>query len=169
MARAVRSLAPHYPKRERSLPVGVGLLPGFTFCSSGSTCRTRQRWKSRWPRLEVDAAVCGVGFGLRAAPDETTVCKFRRLLEKNTISGNRFWGQADLHLQAQGANLEPARSWTRPSCTRPLRPRIRSRSAINSAPDQGRANNVLRNEGIPSIAVSLYKTSRDILYTSARA
>src|SRR5438034_6926291 len=58
----------------------------------------------------------GTDLGCEPVPDETTVCKFRHLLEAH-------------------------RSWTRPSCTHPLRPRTGSSSAIRRCTRRRRANN----------------------------
>src|SRR5207244_5894850 len=82
----------------------------------------------------------GIDLGCEPVPDETTVCKFRHLLEAHQL-GEQILGQVNLHLQAQGVRIRPARSWTRPSCTHPLRPRIGSSSAIRRCTRRRRANN----------------------------
>ena len=56
---------------------------GSTSCSSGSTCRTRRlrkRSTTRWRCAASSVSIWGEG-----APDETTVCKFRHLLERNKL------------------------------------------------------------------------------------
>src|SRR5437870_11944414 len=47
-----------------------------------------------------------VGTDLRCepVPDETTVCKFRHLLEEHQL-GEQILGQVNLHLQAQGVRI----------------------------------------------------------------
>jgi len=46
----------------------------------------------------------GVDLGCEPAPDETTVCKFRHLLEEHQL-GEQMLGQVNLHLQAQGVRI----------------------------------------------------------------
>src|SRR5438270_12026545 len=46
----------------------------------------------------------GIDLGCEPAPDETTVCKFRHLLEEHQL-GEQILGQVNLHLQAQGVRL----------------------------------------------------------------
>src|SRR5437773_2314386 len=43
----------------------------------------------------------GIDLGCEPVPDETTVCKFRHLLEEHQL-GEQILGQVNLHLQAQG-------------------------------------------------------------------
>src|SRR6184192_1925362 len=96
----------------------------------------------------------GIDLGCEPVPDETTVCKFRHLLEEHQL-GEQILGQVNLHLQAQGVRITTGtivdatilhaptstRSWTRPSCTHPLRPRTGSSSAIRRCTRRRRANN----------------------------
>ena len=46
----------------------------------------------------------GIDLGCEPAPDETTVCKFRHLLEAHQL-GEQILGQVNLHLQAQGVRI----------------------------------------------------------------
>ena len=46
----------------------------------------------------------GIDLGHEPAPDETTVCKFRHLLEEHQI-GEQMLGTVNLHLQAQGVRI----------------------------------------------------------------
>lgn len=46
----------------------------------------------------------GIDLGREPAPDETTVCKFRHLLEKHEI-GRRLFEQVHVHLEAQGIKV----------------------------------------------------------------
>jgi hypothetical protein len=46
----------------------------------------------------------GVDLGREPAPDETTVCKFRHLLEAHHL-GEQILGRVNLHLQAQGVRI----------------------------------------------------------------
>jgi IS5 family transposase len=44
----------------------------------------------------------GIDLGKEPAPDETTVCKFRHLLEEHRL-GEKILGTVNLHLQARGS------------------------------------------------------------------
>jgi IS5 family transposase len=46
-------------------------------------------------------AFAGVDLGRQAAPDETTVCRFRHLLERHDL-GKKIFAQVGRHLQAKG-------------------------------------------------------------------
>jgi transposase, IS5 family len=46
----------------------------------------------------------GIDLGCEPVPDETTVCKFRHLLEEHRL-GERMLGTVNLHLQAQGVRI----------------------------------------------------------------
>src|SRR6059058_4184775 len=46
----------------------------------------------------------GIDLGCEPVPDETTVCKFRHLLEAHQL-GEQILGQVNLHLQAQGVRI----------------------------------------------------------------
>jgi len=87
-----------------------------------------------------------IDLGREPVPDETTVCKFRHLLEQHQL-GARIFERVQEHLQERGLRIGTERSWMRRLCTLRVRPRTRARSAIRNAPDaQGEAV-VLRDEG----------------------
>jgi IS5 family transposase len=46
----------------------------------------------------------GIDFGREVAPDETTVCKFRHLLEKHRL-GKAIFAEVNAHLKSQGMRL----------------------------------------------------------------
>src|ERR1700704_519695 len=96
--------APHYPKPGNGPPpVGVGRMLRIYLL---------QQWFNLSdPAVEealYDSAVMrqfvGIDFGCEPAPDETTVCKFRHLLEEHQL-GEQILGQVNLHLQAQGVRI----------------------------------------------------------------
>ena len=58
----------------------------------------------------------GVDLGAAPAPDETTICRFRHLLEKHDLCGMML-DAVNLHLEAKGSRSRPARS----SCHRQLK------------------------------------------------
>ena len=120
---------PHYPKPGNGRPpVGVERMLRIYFL---------QQWFNLSdPAVEealYDSAVMrqfvGIDLGHEPVPDETTACKFRHLLEEHQL-GEQILGTVNLHLQAQGVASPRARSWTRPSCMRPRRPRTGSSNAI---------------------------------------
>ena len=95
---------PYYPKPGNGRPpVGVERMLRIYFL---------QQWFNLSdPGVEealYDSAVMrqfvGIDLGCEPAPDETTVCKFRHLLEEHQL-GERILGQVNLHLQAQGVRI----------------------------------------------------------------
>src|SRR5207247_10376174 len=46
----------------------------------------------------------GIDLGCEPLPDETTVCKFRNLLEAHQL-GEQILGQVNLRIQAQGVRI----------------------------------------------------------------
>src|SRR5207237_1317125 len=97
-------VAPHYPQPGKGRrPVGVERMLRIYFL---------QQWFNLSdPAVEealYDSAVMrqfvGIDLGCEPAPDETTVCKFRHLLEEHQL-GEQILGQVNLHLQAQGVRI----------------------------------------------------------------
>jgi transposase, IS5 family len=95
---------PHYPQPGKGRrPVGVERMLRIYFL---------QQWFNLSdPGVEealYDSAVMrqfvGIDLGCEPAPDETTVCKFRHLLEEHQL-GEQILGQVNLHLQAQGVRI----------------------------------------------------------------
>ena len=95
---------PHYPKPGNGRPpVGVERMLRIYFL---------QQWFNLSdPGVEealYDSAVMrqfvGIDLGCEPVPDETTVCKFRHLLEEHQL-GEQLLGQVNLHLQAQGVRI----------------------------------------------------------------
>lgn len=50
------------------------------------------------------ARFVGIDLGSKTVPDETTVCKFRHLLERHEL-GSRLFESVQTHLQAQGLKI----------------------------------------------------------------
>ena len=95
---------PHYPKPGNGRPaVGMERMLRIYFL---------QQWFNLSdPAVEealYDSAIMrqfvGVDLGREPVPDETTVCKFRHLLEEHQL-GEQILGQVNLHLQAQGVRI----------------------------------------------------------------
>jgi len=97
-------IEPHYPKPGNGRPpVGVERMLRIYFL---------QQWFSLSdPAVEevlYDSVVMrqfvGVDLGHEPVPDETTVCKFRHLLEQHQL-GEKILGTINLHLQARGVRI----------------------------------------------------------------
>ena len=97
-------IEPHYPKAGNGRPpVGVERMLGMYFL---------QQWFNLSdPAVEealYDSPVMrqfvGIDLGQEPAPDETTVCKFRHLLEEHKL-GEKILGVVNLHLQARGVRI----------------------------------------------------------------
>jgi IS5 family transposase len=97
-------IEPHYPKAGNGRPpVGVERMLRMYFL---------QQWFNLSdPAVEealYDSPVMrqfvGIDLGQEPAPDETTVCKFRHLLEEHGL-GEKILGTVNLHLQARGVRI----------------------------------------------------------------
>jgi IS5 family transposase len=95
---------PHYPKPGNGRPpVGVKRMLRIYFL---------QQWFNLSdPAVEealYDSATlrqfAGIDLGAEPVPDETTVCKFRHLLEEHKL-GEEILGTVNLHLQAKGVRI----------------------------------------------------------------
>ena len=95
---------PYYPKPGNGrAPVGVERMLRI-YC-------LQQGFKLSDPAVEealYDSSVMrgfvDLDLGCAAVPDETTVCKFRHLLEQHRV-GDQILGSVNLHLQAKGARI----------------------------------------------------------------
>jgi transposase, IS5 family len=97
-------IEPHYPKAGNGRPpVGVERMLRIYFL---------QQWFNLSdPAVEealYDSAVMrsfvGIDLGREPVPDETTVCKFRHLLEEHQLGGQMLQA-VNLHLQSQGVRI----------------------------------------------------------------
>jgi IS5 family transposase len=95
---------PHYPKVGNGRrPVGVERILRIYFL---------QQWFNLSdPAVEealYDSAAlrqfAGIDLGCEPVPDETTVCKFRHLLEEHEL-GEQMLGTVNLHLQEKGVRI----------------------------------------------------------------
>ncbi len=95
---------PHYPKPGNGRrPVGLERMLRIYFL---------QQWFNLSdPAVEealYDSATlrqfAGIDLGAEPVPDETTVCKFRHLLEEHNL-GEEILGMVNLHLQAKGVRI----------------------------------------------------------------
>ena len=95
---------PHYPKAGRGRPpVGLERMLRLHFL---------QQWfnlsdPSLEDELHESASMrqfVGIDLGVERVPDETTVCKFRHLLEQHAL-GEKIFAAVGQHLQARGFRL----------------------------------------------------------------
>jgi IS5 family transposase len=94
----------HYPKGENGRPpVGLGIMLRIYFVQQwfnlGDPGAEEALYDS--PALRRFA---GVDLGRAAAPDETTICKFRHLLEAHDLGGAML-DAVSLHLEAGGIRI----------------------------------------------------------------
>src|ERR1022692_113340 len=88
-------IEPHYPKPGNGRPpVGVERMLRIYFL---------QQWFNLYDPAVMRQFV-GIDLGQEPAPDETTVCKFRHLLEEHGL-GAKILGTVNLHLQARGVRI----------------------------------------------------------------
>jgi IS5 family transposase len=125
---------PHYPKPGNGRPpVGVERMLRIYFL---------QQWFNLSdPGVEealYDSAVMrqfvGIDLGCEPAPDETTVCKFRHLLEEQQL-GEQILGRVNLHLQAKGVTFFAKDKVQRLSTRRlPVKINLRCTSSVRVMP-----------------------------------
>src|SRR4029077_6762781 len=97
-------IEPHYPKPGNGRPpVGVERMLRIYFLQQwfnlSDPAVEEAVYDSRVMRQFV-----GIDLGQEPAPDETTVCKFRHLLEEHGL-GEKILGTVNLHLQARGVRI----------------------------------------------------------------
>ena len=133
---------PHYPKPGNGRPpIGVERMLRIYF--------VQQWFNLSDPAVEetlYDSAVMrqfvGIDLGCEPVPDETTVCKFRHLLEEHKL-GEQILGTVNLHLQARGVRTHWGQTHviteraSLPRTTRPVSTAIGTRLTNNSEPRTG--------------------------------
>jgi len=133
---------PHYPKGENGRPpVGLGIMLRIYFVQQWFNLSDPGVEEALYdsPALRRFARV---DLGRAAAPDETTICKFRHLLEEQDLGGAMLEA-VNLHLQARGIRITTgtivdATIIHAPLFMRPPRRRTRSRSAIRRCTRRGK-------------------------------
>lgn len=97
-------VAPHYPKAGNGRrPVGLGIMLRVYFVQQWFNLSDPGVEEALYesPALRRFA---GVDLGVAPAPDETTVCRFRHLLEKHDLGGLMLEA-VNLHLEAKGIRI----------------------------------------------------------------
>src|SRR2546425_9781034 len=97
-------VAPHYPQPGKGRrPVGVERMLRIYFLQQWFNLSDPAVEEALYDSVVMRQFV-GIDLGCEPGPDETTVCKFRHLLEENQMGG-KILGQVNLHLQAQGGRI----------------------------------------------------------------
>src|SRR5438093_4367824 len=97
-------VAPHYPQPGNGRPpVGVERMLRIYFLQQWFNLSDPAVEEALYDSGGMRQFV-GIDLGCEPVPDETTVCKFRHLLEEHQL-GEQIRGQGNLHLQAQGVRI----------------------------------------------------------------
>ena len=131
-AELVALIAPHAPARRRQgrTPAVCAWRPccASTSCSSGSACPTRP-WKKRCTTLPLYREFAGLDAGDQRLPDESTILRFRHLLEDNSLA-LQILATVNATLAAQGLAAQERHGGGRhPDCRARVRPRTATASA----------------------------------------
>ena len=122
-------IEPHYPKAGNGRPpVGVERMLRIYFLQQWFNLSDPAVEEALYDSVMLRQFV-GIDLGQEPVPDETTVCKFRHLLEEHNLGGQMLETVTCICRKKECAS-RPARLWTRPSSRRPARPRTARRSAI---------------------------------------
>ena len=104
MARVVPLVEPHYPKAGNGRPpVGVERMLRIYFLQQWFNLSDPAVEEALYDSVVMRQFV-GIDLGCEPVPDETTVCKFRHLLEEHQL-GEQILGRVNLHLQAKGVRI----------------------------------------------------------------
>src|SRR5204862_430185 len=97
-------VAPHYPQPGKGRrPVGVERMLRIYFLQQWFNLSDPAVEEALYDSGGMRQFV-GIDLGCEPVPDETTVCKFRHLLEEHQL-GEQILGQVNLHLQAQAVRI----------------------------------------------------------------
>jgi IS5 family transposase len=97
-------IEPHYPKAGRGRqPIGVERMLRIHFLQHWFNLSDPAVEEALYESASM-REFAGIDLGREACPDETTVCKFRHLLERHGL-GEELFRRVGEHLQAQGFRL----------------------------------------------------------------
>src|SRR5436190_10168486 len=97
-------VAPHYPQPGKGRrPVGVERILRIYFLQQWFNLSDPAVEEALYDSGGMRQFV-GIDLGCEPVPDETTVCKFRHLLEANQL-GEEILGTVNLHLQTKGVRI----------------------------------------------------------------
>src|SRR2546427_5845333 len=128
---------PHYPKPGKGRrPVGVERMLRIYFLQPWFNLSDPAVEEALYDSVVMRQFV-GIDLGCEPVPDETTVCKFRHLLEEHQL-GEQILGQVNLHRHDRGRD-HPARTHFDQESGAAAR--------SGDAPDEEGQTMVLRDEG----------------------
>ena len=97
-------IEPHYPKGDRGRPpIGIGRMLRIYFLQQWFNLSDPQAEDAIYDIAPMRNFV-GIDLGREAAPDETTICKFRHLIEEHAL-GKEILASVNAHLQAKGVAI----------------------------------------------------------------
>jgi len=97
-------VAPHYPKPGNGRrPVGVERMLRIYFLQQWFNLSDPAVEEALYDSVVMRQFV-GIDLGCEPVPDETTVCKFRHLLEEHQLGEQILW-KVNLHLRAKGVRI----------------------------------------------------------------
>jgi transposase, IS5 family len=97
-------IEPHYPKAGNGRPpIGLERMLRIYFLQQWFNLSDPGVEEALYESISMREFV-GIDLGLESAPDETTVCKFRHLLEKHEL-GRRVFEEVGRHLQGKGMQV----------------------------------------------------------------
>lgn len=99
-----RLIEPHYPKGERGRPpIGTERMLRVYFLQAWFNLSDPAAEDALYDSAAMRAFV-GVDLGREPAPDETTICKFRHLIESRAL-GEKLFAVVNKHLCARGIKV----------------------------------------------------------------
>ena len=97
-------IEPHYPKGDRGRPpIGIERMLRIYFLQQWFNLSDPQAEDAIYDIAPMRNFV-GIDLGREAAPDETTICKFRHLIEEHAL-GKEILASVNAHLQAKGVAI----------------------------------------------------------------
>ena len=97
-------IEPFYPKGDKGRPpIGLERMLRIHFLQNWFNLSDPGVEEALYD-MESMRRFVGIDLGNEPAPDETTVCKFRRLLEENEL-GAKIFEEVNAHLEAKGVRL----------------------------------------------------------------
>src|SRR5437660_1125572 len=122
---------PHYSKPGKGRrPVGVERMLRIYFLQQWFNLSDPAVEEALYDSVGMRQFV-GIDLGCEPVPDETTVCKFRHLLEEHQL-GEQILGQVNLHLEAQGVRITTGTIVDATILHAPTSTKNRSRAGVRS-------------------------------------
>ena len=131
MAAPLRLIDPFYPKAGNGRPpVGLERMLRIYFLQHWFNLSDPAAEEALYDSAAMRAFV-GIDLGREPAPDETTMCRFRHLLEAHEL-GRRLFEEVHRHLESSGIKVAKGTIVDATIITRRPRPRTPTRRAIRT-------------------------------------